>query len=54
VSCGRGAGLRLAVAQESSKSAPLARELVALLDSAKRDHTRGEGPRQEDECVAAM
>jgi hypothetical protein len=44
----------LAVAQESSKSAALAKELVALMDQAKATTIAAKDPAKEDEYVAAM
>ena len=44
----------LAVAQESSKSPALAKELAALLDSAKTTTVAAKDPAKEDEYVAAM
>jgi hypothetical protein len=47
-------GSGLAVAQDSSKSAALAKELVAMLDQAKASTFAAKDPAKEDEYVAAM
>lgn len=47
-------GSGLAVAQESTKSSALAKELAAMLDQAKATTFAAKDPAKEDEYVAAM